>query len=222
MSESPRIIPLAGQRPDRDAQTAQLLRSGDPDALRRLLADHGGTVLGRLKRDFDKVLDQQEIEDALSRASLRVWRAGKSYDPTRGSLAAWLYVISRNCARRVLQLKRRDAGYAYLDELDSSVAVAPSLADADDAEVPVDRLAADVSFCIESLPPQQRAVLLADLAAGGAADTEVLADQLGTSRNSIYVSRNNGRKALRAALLALGHDLVPGVDAVVRRQHEAT
>lgn len=215
MSEPPRIIPKPGLKPDRDPETIRLLMSGDPDALRRLLRDHGGTVLAKLRRDFNKVLDQQEIEDALSRASLRVWRAGKSYDPARGSLATWLYVISRNCARRVLEIKRRDSALTFVDNLDSGCNL-PTTLDSDPARKH-DRFAEDVRGCIESLPPQQRAVLLADLAAGGTADTEILAEQLGTSRNSVYVSRNNGRKALRNALMALGHDLGPGGEQGPRR-----
>lgn len=218
MSESPSIIPAADQKPDRDQETIRLLKHGDPEALRRILADHGGNVLGLLRKEFTKVLDQQEIEDALSRASMRVWRSGKSYDPGRGTLAAWLYVIARNCARTVLEVKRRDSGITFVADLDAAASASATMVQPDTRDHPGDNFAEDVRGCIESLAPQQRAVLLADLAAGGAADTEVLAEQLGTSRNSVYVSRNNGRKALRAALLALGHPLVPGHETTKRRQ----
>lgn len=221
MSEFPRIIPAAGQRPDRDQDTIRLLMRGDPEALRRILVDHGGVVLGLLRKEFINVLDQQEIEDALSRASMRVWRSGKAYDPSRGSLAAWLYVIARNCARTVLEVKRRDSGLTFLADLDSQASPAPRVAEPDAHRDPGDHFAEDVRGCIEALPPQQRAVLLADLAAGGAADTEVLAEQLGTSRNSVYVSRNNGRKALRAALLELGHRLIPGMESPRRRDGDS-
>jgi RNA polymerase sigma factor (sigma-70 family) len=218
VSELPKIIPSAGQRPDRDPETIRLLRLGDPEALRRILVDHAGRVLNLLRKEFRNVLDHQEIEDALSRATLRVWRSGKTYDPSRGTLAAWLYVIARNCARTIFDVKRRDAALSFVEDLDST---ATSVADPDEGDEPrekSDGFAADVRDCIESLAPQQRAVLLADLAAGGSADTEVLADQLGTSRNSIYVSRNNGRKALRAALLARGHALQPGAEPVPRKE----
>jgi RNA polymerase sigma factor (sigma-70 family) len=220
VSEFPKIIPTAGQRPDRDPETIRLLRLEDPEALRRILVDHAGKVLALLRKEFHHVLDQQEIEDALSRATLRVWRAGKTYDPSRGTLAAWLYVIARNCALTVLDTKRRHSCLSFVEDMDSQAASVTTAATAemDDPQEEPNAFAADVRDCIESLAPQQRAVLLADLAAGGTADTEVLADQLKTTRNSIYVSRNNGRKALRKALLNRGHSLVPGEEPLPRRR----
>jgi DNA-directed RNA polymerase specialized sigma24 family protein len=53
---------------------------------------------------------------------------------------------------------------------------------------------------IAQLPPLQRSVLLADLDAGGQVAARELALHLGTSPNSVYVSRSNGRRALYAAL----------------------
>ncbi len=44
----------------------------------------------------------------------------------------------------------------------------------------------------------------ADLSAGGRVAAVVLAKKLNTSPNAVYVSRNLGRKALHAALLARG------------------
>ena len=85
-----------------DAITARLLAAGDPDGLRRLLVDHGGRVRGALQRAFADALDASSIDEALSQASQRAWRAGARFDPARGSLRAWFYVIALNCARRLL------------------------------------------------------------------------------------------------------------------------
>lgn len=208
MTETPHILPAAPPPADRDAETARLLLRGDQEGLRRVLMDHSGKVLGLLRKEFTNVLDLQEIEDVVSQASLRLWRAGNRYDPARGTLGAWLYVIARNCARRMLEAKRRHAMVSFIDDLDSQAATSPTPAEVAERAsdvVPKDRFLLDVQSCIADLPPQQRAVLLADFAAGGSAPTEQLAEQLQTSRNSIYVSRNNGRKALRNAMLKLGH-----------------
>lgn len=63
---------------------------------------------------------------------------------------------------------------------------------------------ADLRACLDDLAPLQRAVLTADLAAGGAVPARLLADQLKTTPNSVYVSRTLGRKALHAALQTRG------------------
>lgn len=213
MTESPRILPAASSVPDRDAETARLLVRGDQEGLRRLLVDHGGKVKGLLRKEFAKVLDLQEIDDAASQASVRVWRSGRTLDLAKGSLAAWFFTIARNCARRLIETKRREAPFSLVENLDTA-AVARAQQDgfaeaADGAESAggpsPSSFVQDVRACIERLPPQQRAVVLADLAAGGTADTRELADQLRTTTNSIYVSRANGRKALRAAMVQRGH-----------------
>lgn len=184
----------------RDTVTARLLSSGDPEGLRRLLADHGGTVRWTLTREFSKVLDQLQIDDALSQASQRVWKSGHRFDPARGTLRAWFYVIARNCARRLLERQRSDATFRQVDDLDAH-ARRPS-----DAAVPTppSPFVQDLRRCIDQLPRLQRAVVLADLAAGGSAPAAELAAELGTSANSVYVSRTNARKALKAALGRLG------------------
>lgn len=209
MTESPFILPTPGPVPDRDRETARLLMAGDPEGVRRLLVDYGGKVLGLLRKEFANVLDMHEVEDAASQASLRAWRSGNRYDAARGTLGSWLYVIARNCARRMLDAKRRRASVAYVDDVDSAAAASTAVAPYFDAPLAdpalSDPFLLDVRACIQELAPQQRAVLLADLAAGGTAPTEMLAEQLQTSRNSIYVSRNNGRKALRVAMLKRGH-----------------
>lgn len=215
MTEFPRIDPAAGQT-DRDQETARLLVRGDHEGLRRLLVDHAGKILALLRKEFARVLDHQEIDDAVSQASVRIWRAGGRFDPTRGSLGAWFLTIARNCARRVLEAKKRHAALTLVEDLDSSATAAdrgePRVADSADESA----FLRDVRKCIDALAPQQRAVLLADLAAGGSAPTDELAQRLNTSRNSIYVSRNMGRRALCAAMAKLGHTFDEGSAAALR------
>jgi RNA polymerase sigma-70 factor (ECF subfamily) len=184
-----------------DATTARLLAAGDPDGLRRLLLDHGARVRGALQRAFADALDASSIDEALSQASQRAWRSGARFDPARGSLRAWFYVIALNCARRLLECRRRQTSLAFVDDLDNAGARAPQR-----PPEPAPRPSFDQLYrCIDALPPQQRAVILADLRADGTARTDDLAHQLGTTPNAIYVARANGRKALRRALEALGH-----------------
>ena len=188
--------------------TASLLAAADPEGVRRLLSDHGGRVRWTLRRDFDKVLDDLEIDDALSQASHRIWRSGHRVDLERGSLRAWFYVIARNCALRLLESKRGPRALRYVDDLDTLSASQASGSAAEPNEAgagPRDDFARALHACIAKLPSQQQAVIRADLAAGGVADTAWLVQQLGTTANALYVARANARKTLRKELAKLGY-----------------
>ena len=63
----------------------------------------------------------------------------------------------------------------------------------------------DLDEVIEGLGRVQGAVIKADLAHGGQADNARLAAQLGTSANSIYVSRNKAHEAIRKGMRQRGH-----------------
>lgn len=164
--------------------------------------DHASRVRSTLRADFKKVLDHSEIDDALSQATHRVWRARARLDPRRGTLRAWYYAIARNCALRVLQAKRGPNALRFVEDLDTR---AGQTSPSHPPRSPRDDLARALHRAIDELPTQQRAVILADLAAGGVAATEHLEQQLHTTRNAIYVARATGRKALRVRLAVLGH-----------------
>lgn len=182
---------------DRDGATAALLAAKDPEGLRRLLADHGGRIRLVLRKDYP-VLDTSEIDDALNQAALRAWRAGHRYDPKKGTLRAWFFTITRNCALRTLRAKTQ-LGLTFVDNLDF---LTPRTGGLSTQNPKRQKFIRELHRLIETLPGQQRAVILADLAAGGAADTKQLALDLDTTPNSIYVSRAKARKFLRSSLEA--------------------
>lgn len=181
----------------RDRETVRMLRERLIEGLDRLLADHGGWVRARLLREFGGALDAHQVDQALRDAAQRAWRAAAKIDLERGGLVGWLLVLGRAAAVRMLaRLRRRQARVV--------AGRAPALTARADVEAVVawaagQRLAVLVPF-LEQLQPQQRAVLLADFAAGGTASARELARRLATTVNSIYVSRSNGRRAVRDAL----------------------
>ena len=168
-----------------------------------MLVDHAGKVRAVLHKEFDNVLDASEIDDAVAQASIRVWRQGRRYDAGRGTLRAWFYVIAKNCGHRILTNKRSQSGMSFVDDLDTRPEMAASVPDAEVQRK--QKFLRDLYKCIDELPALQRAVVLADLAAGGTAATEDLIVEMKTTSNSIYVSRTNARKALRSALTGLGY-----------------
>lgn len=186
----------------RDPETVRLLHASDTQGLWHLVADHGGRVKAMLRKEFKNLLDHLEIDDALNQATHRVWQARARLDLARGTLRAWYYSIARNCSIRLLTAKRGPNALRFVDDLD---AVSPQAGPTEASSIEaLDRRRA-LYEAIDKLPAQQRAVLLADLAAGGLADTKLLMEQLGTSANSIYVARATGLKAVRAHLAALGY-----------------
>ena len=187
--------------PARDAATLALLTAGDPDGLRQLLLDHGGTVRNGLRRSFGRVLDDSGLDDALATAVVNIWQARLTFNPDHGTLRAWLFVIARNCALNLLASRRADP--VSIDELDLLLTDLRCAG----AEAERLRLALDVQRCLRTMPRRMRAVLNADLAAGGTAPTPALALQLGTTVNTIYVARSRGRLQLRQQLQRLGYSI---------------
>ncbi|MBP8299519.1 MAG: sigma-70 family RNA polymerase sigma factor [Planctomycetes bacterium] len=192
--------------PDRDALTVELLRAGDPEGLQRLLQDHGALVKCRLIKDFGKVLDGSEIEEAMSVMTVSIWHAAARFDSQKGTLRAWALVIARNCALRLLEVRRRTI---LRSESDLDLLAAKSTQRHPPTAERL-RLLADLQTCIAQLPRLQQAVLRADLEAGTAMPAGELAARLGTTPNSIYVSRLKGRQGLRIAMQAMGHSF-PGM-----------
>lgn len=201
---------------NRDVETARLLLASDQSGLRRLVDDHASRVRATLQAEFKNVLDHSEIDDALNQATHRVWQARARIDLGRGTLRAWYYTIARNCSLRLLTAKRGPRALRFVDDLDAVPARPAATAATTDGAASWDGRRV-LYEAIDKLPAQQRAVLLADLAAGGTADTNMLMQQLNTTRSAVYVARTNGRKALRACLAALGYRPAEGGGDAARR-----
>jgi RNA polymerase sigma factor (sigma-70 family) len=100
--------------------------------------------------------DRQAAEEVAQDAFLRAWRYGASYDPRRGSVAAWLLRITRNVALDHVRIGQR-----RLDRVpsDPGRAIDDPAGDADVVS-PIGDLAA-VADGLRSLPVEQRETLMA-------------------------------------------------------------
>ncbi len=220
MTEPPGQNPTGSPDPgspdaERDAETARLLLASDQAGLRRLVEDHASRVRSTLQADFRKVLDYLEIDDALSQATQRVWKYRQRIDLSRGTLRAWYYSIARNCSLRLLTVKRGPNVVRATSNLDLLVRRRESENGAAAAA------ATKILYeAIDRLPGQLRAVMRADLAAGGTADTELLMAQLNTTAGNIYVARTTGRKRLREILTAMGYP--PKEDVIGEAESEVS
>jgi RNA polymerase sigma-70 factor (ECF subfamily) len=85
-----------------DRHLADGLRRRDPEALARLHAEYGRTVLGFLVRTLR---NRATAEDVFQQVFLEAWQRGPAYDPGRGSPLTWVMTIARS--RAVDQLRRK-------------------------------------------------------------------------------------------------------------------
>jgi RNA polymerase sigma-70 factor (ECF subfamily) len=136
------------RRPSRDERRlARGLRRGDEAALADVYSEFGGTTFAYLLRTLG---DRAAAEDVQQQIFLEVWQRGRSFDPKRGTLLAWILTIARS--RAIDHLRRR---------------VPEPVEDVDDAaHGPVDDAPADelleqwrVAHYLRRLRPEESAVL---------------------------------------------------------------
>src|SRR5260370_10306916 len=80
---------------DVDREIAAQLQRGDAAAIGRLYDQYGRQAYGLALRILN---DRGAAEDVVQEAFLGVWRAGGSYDTSRGSIRNWLLSVVHNRA----------------------------------------------------------------------------------------------------------------------------
>jgi RNA polymerase sigma-70 factor (ECF subfamily) len=129
------------------------VRDGDARAFEVLFDRHGGPAFSLAYRMCGS---RPRAEDVVQEAFLSLWRAGGRYDPSRGSVRAWVLSAVHN---RAIDLFRRESLRAARPLDENNVAErleAPEL-----TEVEVERRAdADrVRSALHDLPEEQRKVI---------------------------------------------------------------
>jgi RNA polymerase sigma factor (sigma-70 family) len=186
---------------DGDAEIVRLMNEREATGLRMLLTVHGARARAGLKRRFGGTLSEGEIDEALNTATFRAWRGVHTYDPGKGSLRAWFFVIASNASREIVRARRRHEWQLRGEDVEQ-IADRPDPAEL--TPMPPPAFLETLRRCIDALPRLQRSIIEADLQNGDTADAAELAKLLDTTKNSIYVSRSLARKALRRALGDLG------------------
>lgn len=106
MRESPPVerMPVLAGAPDAEllahvAARGALARA----ALAELYERYAPRVYGLARR----ALPADQAEDVVQDVFLRVWQAAATFDGARGTAAAWLYALTRNCCRDAYRRLRR-------------------------------------------------------------------------------------------------------------------
>ena len=166
------------------------LTFGDPEAGRAFVRRFQSRVFGlALAIMRDPVL----AEDIAQEAFLRAWKHGQSYDPRRGTVAAWLLRITRNLAIDALRLRR-----AEVMDPDALAAMAPADEGSVEEAAMTSATAATVRRALRSLPKEQaRALMLAAFYGRTAEEiSRAEAIPLGTAKTRIRL----GLRRIRAQL----------------------
>jgi RNA polymerase sigma-70 factor (ECF subfamily) len=100
-------------RAERDAALVRRVAAGDAEALRQLYELYGRLVYSFAHRfTGDATLSEEAAQDTF----VSLWRKAGAFDPSRGKLSTWLFVVARN---RAIALGRQKGRRPELrDEID--------------------------------------------------------------------------------------------------------
>ena len=170
-----------------DTALVSAIRAGDQAAMAALYDRYSSIVYSVALRVLG---DTGAAEDLVQDIFMQLWRNPGSYDSSRGSLGAWLAVISRNRAIDGLRRRRPES-----DVEDVIVSVTPDLA----SEADRARAAEKVRGLLRGMPVAQRAAL--EMAYfEGMTHTEIAAktgEPLGTIKTRIRAGLTALRKAFQ-------------------------
>ena len=168
-----------------DLATVTAMRSGDQSALAELYDRYSSVVYAVALRVLG---DTGAAEDVLQEVFLQLWRNPGAFDAARGSLGAWLAVITRNRAIDALRRRRPET-----DIEDVIVSVAPDLA----AQADRSRAAEKVRGVLHAMPVPQRSAL--EMAYFEGMSHSEIASKTGEPLGTIKTRIRSGLIALRKA-----------------------
>jgi RNA polymerase sigma-70 factor (ECF subfamily) len=130
-----------------DMRLVSRIRAGDQQAMSELYDRYGKVVYAVALRVLQ---DAGGAEDVLQDVFLQLWRNPDAFDSSRGSLAAWLAVISRHRAIDRLRKRRPET-----DIEDCVIAAGPDLRDEAEHKLVIEK----VRGVLAEMNPDQRKVL---------------------------------------------------------------
>ena len=210
---------MSGSRTDpiEDARLVAEVVAGSEDAFAALYDRHAGAVFAAASRLSS---DRQLAEDIVQETFLALWNRAEQFEPTLGSLSAWLLTIARN--RTVDRL--RAAGRRPMivpigatrvgDETDAAalervarsgeVVGSATMGRGPEAELAGAELRATLREALAEMPGHERAVLL--LAYRDELTQSEIAARLGWPLGTV---KTRTRRALLKLRGLLGQDLAP-------------
>src|SRR4051812_13589792 len=122
--------------------------AGDRSALRVIYDIEASRMVGVARR----ILRRQELaEEAVQDTFMRIWRAGRPFDPQKGAARTWLYALFRHCALSI----PRDEGRFVSD--DDKIEEAAPASESALTQLPESNA---LRRCLEQLDAERRAVVV--------------------------------------------------------------
>ena len=177
---------------------------GDERALGGLYDRFGGMAFSLASAI---VGDSADAEEVVADAFAQVWRSAAGFDPSRGSVTAWLATIVRTRALDLVRARKRRARVleeaAVVTDEGETLVIAPTL-EAPDRGAELNETRVLVQRSLAELPaPQRRVIELAYF--GGLSQSEIaekLSEPLGTVKTRMRAGMEKLRQALRPVLEA--------------------
>lgn len=182
------VPPSSREASESDDLLLHRVRQRDPSAMTKLFDAYGGMVYSVALR---VLRDSARAEDLLQDVFFQLWRKPESFVSSRGSLGAWLLVVTRN---RAIDILRRKRPTESVD--DYPLASTVNLA----TEVEREAMLRKVRAILTDLPAEQRNIL--ELAYfEGLSHTEI-AERTGQPLGTVKTRMRSGLMSLRKALHA--------------------
>jgi RNA polymerase sigma-70 factor (ECF subfamily) len=193
----------AGVQTSDSALVAQAA-AGDERALGELYDRYGGMAFSLA---CAIVVEHADAEEVVADAFAQVWRSASGFEPSRGSVAAWLATIVRTRALDLVRSRKRRARVleeaAVVTDEGETLVLAPTL-ESPDRGAELAETSTIVRKSLAELPPPQRRVI--ELAYfGGLSQSEIaaqLSEPLGTVKTRMRAGMDKLRQALRPLLEA--------------------
>jgi RNA polymerase sigma-70 factor (ECF subfamily) len=153
------------------------------------------------------VVEHADAEEVVADAFAQVWRSASGFEPSRGSVAAWLATIVRTRALDLVRSRKRRARVleeaAVVTDEGETLVLAPTL-ESPDRGAELAETSTIVRKSLAELPlPQRRVIELAYF--GGLSQSEIaaqLSEPLGTVKTRMRAGMDKLRQALRPLLEA--------------------
>jgi RNA polymerase sigma-70 factor, ECF subfamily len=147
------------------------------------------------------MLGRDQAEDMVQEAFLRLWQSAGRYDPDRGAFSAWFYAVVRHRIRDELRRRRREERLMVASDADDLLAETPIPGIDVDEEVMRRERGQVVLRALQSLPPDQRRVLVLAYFGTELSQTSI-ADYLGWPLGTVKKRTRLGLQKLRHLLEA--------------------